>query len=100
MSKSKKRTFSPEFKARIALEAARGAKTANEIAAENEIHPVQVSQWKRDLLEGASSLFERASSSRKREKEQDREKRDMERKIGQLTIEVDWLREKSKQLGL
>ena len=46
MTKRKRRRFSAEFKARVALEAARGVKTVNEIAADNELHPVQVSQWK------------------------------------------------------
>jgi len=49
MSKRKPgRRFSPEFKARVGIEAARGVKTVNEIAEENELHPVRVSQWKKE----------------------------------------------------
>ena len=54
---SKRRTHSPEFKARVAMEAISGRKTIQEIAADHAIHPIQVSQWKKQLLEGASELF-------------------------------------------
>ena len=60
---SKRRTHSPEFKARGAMEAIRGRKTIQEIAADHAIHPIQVSQWKRQLLDGASELFTRGKKS-------------------------------------
>ena len=50
---TKRRTHSPEFKARVAMEAISGRKTLQEIAADHAIHPIQVSQWKKQLLEGA-----------------------------------------------
>ena len=53
---SKRRTHSPEFKARVAMEAISGRKTIQEIAADHAIHPIQVSQWKKQLLDGASEL--------------------------------------------
>jgi transposase len=95
-----RKIHSAEFKARVAMEAVRGMNTISEIASENKIHPVQVSQWKKDLLESASMLFEKESSLKRRDQEEERERAKLERKIGQLTVEVDWLREKSKQLGL
>ena len=54
---SKRRTHSPEFKAKVAMEAISGRKTLQEIAADHAVHPIQVSQWKKQLLEGASDLF-------------------------------------------
>ena len=102
MSKRKpRRRFSPEFKARVAIEAARGVKTVNEIAEENELHPVQVSQWKKELLDGAHTVFGNPNRDSKREAEaaEKREAR-LERKVGQLTIELEWLQKKSKELGL
>ena len=93
MKKKNRRSFTAEFKARVALEAARGAKTINEIAAEHDLHPVQVGQWKKDLLEGAAAVFERGGAA-------ERERARLERKIGQLTMEVEWLAKKSKELGL
>ena len=56
---SKLRTHSPEFKARVAMEAISGRKTLQEIAADHSIHSIQASQWKKQLLEGSSELFTR-----------------------------------------
>lgn len=82
------------------MEALRGVKTISEIASENRVHPVQVSQWKKELMESASMLFEKESNLKRRDQEEQQQRAKLERKIGQLTVEVDWLREKSKQLGL
>jgi transposase-like protein len=57
--KQKRRNHSPEFKAWVALEAIRGVKTVQQIAAENHLHPVQVTQWKTQMLEAAPGVFER-----------------------------------------
>ena len=59
MGEAKKRKFhTPAYKAKVALEALRGLKTINEIGQEYGVHPVQVSQWKREIQEQASQLFE------------------------------------------
>jgi transposase-like protein len=96
----KRRKFTSEFKARVALEAARGMRTVNEIAADNELHPNQVSAWKKELLEGAAGVFEGGGEARRSEEAMEKERARYERKIGQLTIENDWLQKKSKELGL
>jgi len=98
--KRKRRTHSAEFKARVAAEALKGIKPVHEIAAENEVHPVQVSQWKKELTERMAELFERKNA---RSQEADDDKRRisaLERKLGQVIIERDWLAEKSKELGI
>ena len=98
MTKRKRRKFSSAFKAREALEALRGVKTVNQIAAEHEIHPVQVSQWKKELSERVPELFEKP-----RKADADREQCEaerLERKVGQLTMEVDWLKKKCRELNL
>ena len=100
MKRNKRRKFTPEFKARVAMEAARGVRTINEIAADNELHPTQVSAWKKELLDGAASVFEGGGEARRSEEAMDKERAQYERKIGQLTIEMDWLQKKSKELGL
>ncbi len=64
---SKRRTHSPEFKAEVAQEAISGRKTNQEIATDQAIHPIQVSQWKPQLLDGASRLFTRGSKSKEKE---------------------------------
>ena len=102
MSKRRtRRRFTAEFKARVAMEAAREVKPVGMIADENELHPVQVSQWKKELLESAHLVFEKDGKDARQEAEvAERDKARLERKVGQLTIEMEWLQKKSKELGL
>jgi transposase len=97
--KAKRRRHEPEFKARVAIEALKNARTIQEIAKEFEIHPVQVSEWKKQMLESAPDAF---GAGRKKpgaeDFEQQRER--LHAKIGQQAVEIDFLRKKSKQLGL
>ena len=98
MSK-KRRSFSAEFKAKVALEAIKEAETINQIASRHDVLPVQVSQWKKQLLESLPDAF---GLERKRSQVgQDWERRESElfRKIGQLEMERDWLKKKHEQLG-
>ena len=100
MTKRQRRTHSPEFKARVALEALKGIKPIHEIASSNEIHPVQVSQWKKELQEKMAEIFERKNASDQGAKEDEIRIEHLERKVGQLVIERDWLAKKSKELGI
>ena len=97
--KAKRKRHEPEFKARVALEALKGEKTIQQIAKEYEIHPVQVSDWKKAMMERMPEIF---SSGRKRspEEQYEREKAQLHAKIGQQAVEIDFLTKKSKQLGL
>jgi transposase-like protein len=70
---SKRRTHSPEFKARVAMEAISGRKTLQEIAADHAVHPIQVSQRKKQLLDGASDLFTRGNKSQAKDVSQAKE---------------------------
>lgn len=98
--KRKRRTHSPEFKARIALEALKGIKPIHKIAADNEIHPVQVSQWKKELQERMGEIFERKNARDENAEKEQRRIAQLERTVGQLVIERDWLAKKSKELGI
>jgi transposase-like protein len=97
--KAKRRRHEPEFKARVALEALKGIKTIQQIAKEYEIHPVQVSDWKKTMTEGLTDLF---GSGRKKSGQEDfdRVKGELHAKIGQQAVEIDFLTKKSRQLGL
>jgi transposase/putative transposase len=97
--KSKRRRHDPEFKARVALEALKGIKTIQQIAKENDIHPVQVSEWKKLMSEGATRVFE-CGQARAEAEDFEAERSKLHAKIGQLAVEVDFLTKKSKQLGL
>ena len=98
--KQKRRNHSPEFKARVALEALKGVKTVQQIAAENHLHPVQVTQWKAQVAEEAASLFEKSGGRGQEAAAREQEKERLERKVGQLVVEVDWLKKKCKELGI
>jgi transposase len=97
--KAKRRRHEPEFKARVAIEALKGVKTIQAIAKEFEIHPVQVSEWKKEMTDGAIGLFG-AGREKTDAGDLERQRDQLHAKIGQLTVEVDFLRKKSKQLGL
>ena len=84
-----RRRFTAEFKARVALEALRGDKTVQEIAARHEVHPNQVSTWKRQAMDGLSAVFSNGAEQESRDRET--EIRDLHAKIGQLTVERDFL---------
>jgi len=96
VSRAKGKRLSPEFKARVALEAAKGAKTTSEIASEYQVHPAQISQWKRQLLDSLPELFE--SKSRSKAPTTEELTAPLYEEIGRLKIEVDFLQKKSKQI--
>lgn len=97
--KAKRRRHEPEFKARVALEALKGIKPIHQIAKDFDVHPVQVSEWKKTMTAGAAEVF--GTGSGKAEAEDfERERAQLHAKIGQQAVELDWLTKKSKQLGL
>ena len=97
--KAKRRRHEPEFKARVALEALKGIQTIQQIAKDFDIHPMQVNEWKKVMSVGASSVFGPGQAKAETE-DFERQRDELHAKIGQLTVRVDFLRKKSKQLGL
>jgi transposase-like protein len=90
----KRKPRSASFKKKIAIEAIQEKKTIAEIASEYEVHPVQVSQWKKELIEGADSLFESSQSKKAKQKNKMDSEGKLHEKIGKLTVEIDWLKKK------
>ncbi len=84
-----RRRFTSDFKARVALDALRGDKTIQEIAAKHKVHPNQVSSWKRQALDGLGEVFSNGSNNAYRDHES--EIRDLHAKIGELTVVNDFL---------
>lgn len=97
MSKTKRKRYTGAFKAKVGLEALIGVKTVGQIAREYQVHPVQVTQWKSVIRDHLPELFEPA---RVLGENQDDLIAQLHEKIGQLTVEADWLKKKCKQLGL
>ena len=92
--KKVRNTYSATFKAKIGLEAIRGVKTVNEIGQEHGVHPVQVSQWKKEIQKQADSIFETKRGKKPIINEQENSER-LYGEIGRLKMELDWLKKKS-----
>ncbi len=86
---TKRRRFTADFKARVALDALRGDKTIQEIAAKHKVHPNQVSIWKRQAMDGLGAVFSNGTDRASQDHEV--EVHDLHAKIGQLTVERDFL---------
>jgi len=85
-----RKVFSAEVRAKVALEALAGRKTVNEIAGTYEVHPHQVTTWKREAQEGSKTLFERQRGQRRIEEGADADT--LYGPIGRLQVQVEWLK--------
>ena len=88
MQMTTRRRFSDKFKATVALEALRGDKTVQQIAAKHRIHPTQVTSWKRQAIDGLTGVF---SDKVKKAENNEAEVKELHAKIGKLAVENDFL---------
>nr|WP_197970091.1 IS3 family transposase [Paenibacillus sp. URB8-2] len=89
----KRNRYTPEFKTKVVLEVLQEEQTVNEIAAKYEMSPVMISRWKAEFLSRASMVFEKGTSEAdKMRKEYESKQERLEKLVGQLTVEVDWLK--------
>ena len=86
---AKRRKISAEVKAKVALEALRGEQTLAELAARYKVHPTMITRWKKQAQEGLVDLF--AGGAQKRDADHEKQIKDLHAKIGQLTVEKDFL---------
>lgn len=95
---NKRRVFSDELKFKIVLEAIKGVRQISEIASEFEVHPNQITNWKKQFLENGSKVF----SNKKTEEVSDLEetKNELFKKVGQQQLEIDFLKKNLKRLGV
>ena len=92
----KRKKYTPEYKSKIVIEVLREETTVSEIASREGINPNQIQNWKREALKNFSNVFSASKAEKETEKALDRKKVQQERlekKVGQLTLEVDFLKE-------
>jgi len=89
---NKRKRYSSEFKAKVALDALKEQKTLSELANQYQIHSVQISTWKKQLLDGSASIFK--NSKNNNQKKQQNLEAHLYQEIGRLKIELDWLKKK------
>jgi transposase-like protein len=94
----KRRKHSSQFKFKVALEANKGLKTLNEIASEYNLHPNQVSSWKKQLLEEGPAVF--SSNTARQQREQEVSESELYEQIGRLKMELEWLEKRSCPIRL
>lgn len=96
---TKRRTFTAEQKTKIVLEAIRGEKEINELATEYKLQPNLIRNWKREFLEKASTVFDTKRDEKAMEAVNglQEENDELAKKVGRLSIEVDWLKKKSEE---
>ena len=88
-----RKKYSASFKAKVAIEAVKGNKTINEIAGEYGVHPTQIQQWKKQLLEELPDIFSKKRANKAKETEELTAQ--LYQQIGQLKVELDWVKKKS-----
>ena len=98
---NKRTQYTAEYKTEIVIRVLREEETVGEIAAKEGLNPVMISRWKSEFLDRATMVFDRSPTEAEKELASERERTaDLERKVGQLTIEVDWLKKKSAEAAI
>ena len=89
-----RKSFTANFKAKVALEAVKGERSLAELASRYEVHATQIGQWRKALVEGLPDVF--SDRRRKKAKNEQVEKSQLFEEIGRLKVELDWLKKKSE----
>ena len=90
-----RKKLSAEVKSKIVIKALKEQNTANEIASEYQVHPQQITKWKKQAIDGIPSLFEKKGSSDKKSKSQEIETTALFEQIGRLQMQLDWIKKKT-----
>ena len=92
-----KKTFTAEFKSKVAIEAVKGNKTINELTTEFGVHASQIHNWKKLLLDSAKDVFNGKKGKAEESMAQERDR--LYAQVGRLAVELDWLKKKTGHLG-
>ena len=95
--KKKRKQYSAQKKFQVALAAVKGDKTINQVASDHELHPNQVSYWKRQLLDEGATVFSQGTSRHERDREE--QEAELYEQIGRLKMELEWLKKKAASLS-
>jgi len=93
----KRKQYSGEFKFKVALEAAKGTKTMSQLASETGVHPTQIGQWKRQLLEEGVEFFSHNGNGK--EQRDEKVEAELYEQIGRLKMELEWVKKKAAQFS-
>jgi len=96
MSKQR-RSYSAQFKFKMALEAISETKTIGQLSSENQVHPSQIGQWKRQLLDGGAHIF--ANDAVRKKRDQETMEIDLFEQIGRLKMELEWVKKKAARFS-
>jgi transposase-like protein len=98
MTRSRK-VHSSGFKAKVALAALKELQTVSQLASTHSIHPTQIHQWKKQLLEGAEGVFSNGAVVKRRGDEEEASTAELYGQIGRLKMELEWLKKKAERIG-
>jgi putative transposase len=91
----KRKRRSAQFKFKVALEAAKGTKTLNELSSEYKVHSTQISEWKSQLLKEGASIF--STTTARQQRDQEALQGELYEQIGRLKMELEWLKKKAAE---
>ncbi len=91
-----RKTYSPKFKARVAIEALRGEKTLSQLGSQFKVHPIQIAKWRKSAVDQMPELF---VDGRRKAANDEVESTGLFEEIGRLKVELDWLKNKAGMLG-
>ena len=94
-----RKSYDAAFKGKVALELAKELKTLNEVASEYGVHPGMITKWKKQMLEGIPGIFSKTTAENKQKEEHNNLIARLYQKIGQLEVELDWLKKKHSTIS-
>lgn len=93
----KRKVHTPEFKTKVAIDAIKGLKTSSELASQYQVHPVQISTWKKLAIESMPEGFRRGKTQK--QKSEAELTAPLYEEIGRLKMQLDWLKKKTATIG-